>query len=237
MRPDVQPGAWLAAAAGYVPSAMRRLPRGEEVRLAPELRERWGDLKGTPVRMRSRAWRNEVVGWFRASFMDGGARVRVMSCLSLPRDAFDLPMFAAEVVEVHGALRVVAFDWIPTGAARGYTQRLAPTRARFAHFPGGGELPPWAAEAFSPQALFSRPGAAVAPGEVVQAFASYLDEYLELVAEAEARGDSAANRVSRRAYCDAHAENDPGGRMLEAIFGETWATAYAEEFLFRLDHE
>jgi hypothetical protein len=196
--------------------------------------ERHGRLGDDPAVMRSWAWATPALAWLRLALLDGGARTQVVSVLGIPRAAFDLPLFGAEVVCISGSATVVALDWIPLFPGSPYIERLPAIRRRFDHFPPGGDLPAWAAESFSPAALFSRPRGAVTDSDILQAFTAYFAGYLGLCDHAAPHGDPERTRAAQRRYCAAHAANDPGAAMLAKIFGAAWAASYARAFLFRL---
>lgn len=206
---------------------------GRPAPVAQRWAEQEGELRGEPAVIYGHAWETDVLCWFRVSLLEGGARARVFSALGLPRATYDLPLFGAEIVVIKGAVTVVALDWMPLFADSAHVNDLAPIRQRHDAFPPGGELPPWAAEAFSPHALFSRPREAVAEGRIVAAYGDYLGGYLALCAGARPAGTPAATLAAQRAYCRSHFTNDPGANMLANIFGAEWSEAYAREFLFR----
>jgi hypothetical protein len=204
---------------------------------APAWAERRGRLGDDPAVMRSRAWTTPALAWLRLALLDGGTRTQVVSVLGIPRVAFDLPLFGAEVVCISGAATVVALDWIPLFPDSPYIERLPAIRRRFDNFPPGGELPAWAAESFSPAALFSRPRGAVPDSDILHAFTAYLAGYLSLCEQATPRGDPGRTRAAQQRYCAAHAAHDPGAAMLAKIFGAPWAERYASAFLFRLEED
>jgi hypothetical protein len=216
-------------------AALATVPGVREQPIAASWAERQGRLGDGPAVMRSWAWTTPVLAWLRLALLDGGLRTQVISVLGIPRVAFDLPMFGAEVVCISGSVTVVALDWIPLFPNSPYLDRLPAIRRRFDHFPAGGELPAWAAESFSPAALFSRPRGAVPDSDILQAFTSYFVGYLKLCDQATAHGTPKHTRAAQQRYCMAHAAHDPGGAMLAKIFGEEWAANYARAFLFRLE--
>ncbi|MDQ2996361.1 MAG: phytochromobilin:ferredoxin oxidoreductase, partial [Chloroflexota bacterium] len=164
----------------------------------------------------------------------GGPRAQVFSALGIPRAAFDLPLFGAEVVCISGSVTVVVLDWIPLFPNSLYLDGLPAIRRRFDHFPSGGDLPAWAAESFSPAVLFSRPRGAVPDADILQAFTTYLVGYLNLCDQTMPHGNPRRTRTAQLRYCTAHESHDPGGAMLAKIFGGEWAAGYARAFLFHL---
>ncbi len=180
------------------------------------------------------AWKAAAIDRFRVAILEAGERVAVFSAFATPNPRFDLPLFGAEVIMISGTVTVVALDWIPLFPQTPHLARLAAIRERFSSFPPGGELPAWAADSFSPFALFSRPRGAVADSEILAAFSEYLLGYLDLATRAKPHGDPTATLRAQRHYCTEHLANDPGAPMLGKLFGEEWAQRYAHAFLFPL---
>jgi hypothetical protein len=216
-------------------AALAAMPDVHEQHVAASWAEGHGRIGDDPAVMRSWAWATPALAWLRLALLDGGARTQVVSVLGIPRVAFDLPLFGAEVVWISGSTTVVALDWIPLFRDSPYLDGLPAIRRRFDHFPPGGELPAWAAESFSPAALFSRPRGALPESDILQAFIAYLGGYLELCQQAAPHGHAGLTRDAQQHYCATHAANDPGGTMLARIFGAAWAEDYARSFLFRLE--
>lgn len=228
---------WPTELASEFAQRLTALVGARALSLPEDLEVREGALGDTPATMHSRAWTLPRVPWFRLAILDAGERARVLSALALPDPAHVLPMFGAEIVEIRGRITVVAIDWMPVGADSIDEVALREIRRSFDDFPPGGDLPEWAADAFSPHALYSRPGAHIDSLQVRPALHAYLEGYLRQATAAPTRdpaSDSAlaASRYIRH-YCREHFENDPGGRMLDGIFGKAWVERYAREFLFR----
>jgi hypothetical protein len=216
-------------------AALAAVPGVRQQPARPAWAERQGRVGDDPAVMRSWAWTTRVLAWLRLALLDGGTRTQVVSVLGIPRAAFDLPMFGAEVVCISGSATVVALDWIPLFPDSPYLEHLPAIRRRFDHFPPGGELPAWAAESFSHAALFARPRGAVPDSDILHAFTAYFAGYLNLCDQAAPHGNPARTRDAQQHYCAAHAAHDPGGTMLARIFGAAWAESYARAFLFRLE--
>ena len=206
----------------------------DPVVVPPAWAEHHGTLREQPAVIYGYAWQTTVLRWFRLSVLQSGESARVFSALALPRVQYDLPLFGAEIVIIKEAITVVALDWMPLFAGSPHLGGLPAIRRRYDTFPPGGDLPPWAAEAFSAHALFSRPRDAVSPSQVLQAYADYLEGYLRLCAAATPRGEPHETLAAQAHYCQAHFANDPGANMLANIFGAQWSQAYAREFLFKL---
>ena len=214
--------------------ALENMPGGRAIPVARAWAEGHGSLRDEPATIYGWAWATPAVRWFRVSLLDAGSRAQVFSALALPHPDWDLPLFGAEVVSISSLVTVVAYDWIPVAGRSSYLDALTPIRRELDHFPPGGDLPPWAAESFSPHALFSRPRGALPESEIRRAFEAYLQGYLSLVSSASPHGDPRETLAAQRRYCAEHFANDPGGSMLAKIFGAPWAEGYAREFLFRL---
>lgn len=229
---------WLAELGRTTRELVGRAPGAQDAAIDPEWREAHGRLGDAPATMRSRAWRTDVLSWFRVATLECPGRCTVFSALAIPHAAHALPLFGAEVVEVRGRITVVAIDWIPIlpadrGAGHAIPEAAA-IRSRHDGFPPGDDLPPWAEASFSPHALFSRPKAPPDARRLRAALEDYLGAYLAACTASEPRADPASVRAAQEAYCREHFDNDPGGTMLRTIFGDAWAQGYARAFLFRL---
>lgn len=218
-----------------VERALSGVPDAKRLQVPEDLADREGRLGDSPATMRSHAWSLPGVPWFRIACLDAGNRARVFSALALPDPSRRLPMFGAEVVEIRNQVTVIAFDWMPVGEDSIDEPALAAIRGQVNDFPPADDLPEWAAVSFSPYALYSRPQTAIEPRRIQHALRYYVRGYVDACSTAPERThpDAAARAIEH--YCHEHFQHDPGGRMLNTIFGKPWVERYATNFLFRLD--
>lgn len=203
--------------------------------LPPELATLQGTFRGEPATLEARAYAGPRLGYMRC--VEVRSRdLDIGNVLGLPRAEFALPVLGIDLVEVGRDTAVVVADLSPMteGRAERAEQHalLARHRPSSAALGAASELPDWAREWFSDDALAARVG----PGEAgasEAAVGAYVAAFIELVRRAEAEPAGAALISSRqRAYSAAHRERDRGLLLLRRMFDPALADRFMREVLF-----
>lgn len=210
------------------------------VALDPSLAAAEGTWKSAPVAIETRAYRGDRIQYARfVVIRGGGLEIGNVLCLSDP--TYPLPILGADLVALGQEQAMLAADLspvLPAGAER--DAQLAPLlarRARWDQLPGGGALPDWCSDWFSPAALYTR----IAHSQLDRAVAAFRDfprSFIELAFGAAPRPDLAAGVAAVQAgYAAAHRTEDKGLRLLAKMFGAAWAERYTNEILFPATRE
>lgn len=214
-------------------AAVAFLPQTAALPLDAPWAEHRGSIRDQEAVIQSYAWHTPVLAWLRVAHLAVGSRTSVLSLLVFPRLEYDLPLLGAEVVGINGSINLLVIDWVPMNPDKPHPPTLRAIRQQFAHYPNDEALPDWAAESFSPHLLYLRPKTDIPAPDMLQMFTAYLHGYLELCATATPQGDPQQTFAAQRRFSLEDMSKTPGGAMLARLFGEEWASAYAEAFLFR----
>jgi hypothetical protein len=203
--------------------------------LPPGLSSLHGNFRGEPATLEARAYAGPRLGYVR--FVEVQSRdLDIGNVLGLPRVEFALPVLGIDLVEVGRDTAVVVADLSPmTGDPANLAEQhavLARHQASSARLASTTDLPDWAREWFSDDALAAR----VAPGQAAvseAAVSAYVAGFIELVRGASAAPERAEHISGRqRAYAAAHRERDRGLLLLRRMFEPALAERFLREVLF-----
>jgi Ferredoxin-dependent bilin reductase len=212
----------------------------EALPLSPELSALQGTFRGEPATLVARAYAGPRLAYVR--FVEVQSReLDIGNVLGLPRVQFTLPVLGIDLVEVGRDTAVVVADLSPMTEQRGERAEqhaalarhwLIPQEASGARLGAASELPDWAREWFSDDALSARvePGQA---GASEVAVGAYVAAFVDLVRQARAEPERAETISSRqRAYAAAHRERDRGLLLLRRMFEPSLADRFLRDVLF-----
>ncbi|NDC13925.1 MAG: phycoerythrobilin:ferredoxin oxidoreductase [Synechococcaceae bacterium WB9_2_170] len=205
--------------------------------------------KAHPIAIHTATWacQTETLRQVRAACVEAGAAASVLNLVINPSCRYDLPFFGADLVTLPSG-HLLALDLQPVD--RGdplHTQpvwdRLLPIFERWKPLlPHGGPIPTEAEPYFSPAFLWARLPLDESSDELISstlfdAFAEYLDLYVDLVNEAKPVTEERSRFLldGQRRYTHYRAEKDPARGMLSRFHGTEWTEAYIHEVLFDLD--
>lgn len=202
--------------------------------LPPELSRLDGTFRGEPATLEARAYSGPRLGYVR--FVEVRSRdLDIGNVVGLPRVEFPLPVLGVDLVEVGRDTAVVVADLSPM--SEDAPERAEQSRALARHRASSAglassELPDWAREWFSDDALCAR----VIPAQASASEAStlaYAAAFVDLVREARAEPARAERIMSRQeAYAAAHRERDRGLLLLRRMFEPIVADRFLREVLF-----
>lgn len=227
-----------AAIEHHVTQAERRLVDAldlQRMELPAHLAQATGRWKDAPVRITTRAYTGDAVGYMRVALVNG-VNLSIGNLLAQARPNRPLPVLGADLVWL-GAGRdtMIAADLssMREGPAREAEHRaIAAAVPDVSALPPGGELPPWCQLWFSPAALYTRVSAERLE-EALSAFDGYVDAWLTLAAAARPAPESADEiRARQLGYARAHQAEDKGLGLLATMFGRAWADEYLDQVLF-----
>jgi len=207
----------------------------EPCALPAELVRLEGKFRGEPATLQARAYAGRRLAYVRC--VEVASRdLDIGNVLGVPRVEFALPLLGIDLVEVGRDTAVVVADLSPMTdelAQRAHQRDvLAQHRPSLVNLGTAIELPAWAAECFSSDALSARidPEQAGASESAVDA---YVAAFIQLVRDgvpSPARAELTAQR--QRAYTAAHRERDRGLLLLRRIFEPSLADRFLGEVLF-----
>lgn len=217
--------------------------------LPPELERLTGTFRGQTTTLEARAYSGPRLAYARFVEVESAGPGRgldievdinldinldIGNALALPRAEFALPVLGVDLVEVGSDSALVIADLSPMTDDRAERARESAVLGR--HRPTAlgrrSELPAWALEWFSADALSARfsPDQAVAPEAAVMA---YVEAFVELVhAGRTDPGQSALVARRQQAYSSAHLERDRGLLLLRRLFEPALAERFLREILF-----
>jgi phycoerythrobilin:ferredoxin oxidoreductase len=182
----------------------------------------------------------------RAAHVQGGKSLQVLNFVIFPQLNYDLPFFGADLVTLPGG-HLIALDMQPLfrddkAYQAKYTEPTLPIFHNYQqHLPWGGDFPEEARPFFSPAFLWTRPQeTSIVETHVFEAFKSYLNAYLDFMAQANAIDDPQALAEIKQAqlrYLRYRAEKDPARGMFQRFYGSTWTEEYIHGFLFDLERK
>jgi hypothetical protein len=221
---------------------VRRIERRavEELSLEPralpaELSELNGTFRGAPATLLARAYSGPRLAYVR--FVEVKSRhLDIGNVLALPRAEFDVPVLGIDLVEVGRDTAMVVADLSPmTEQPRERAEQrvvLARHQRPGTKLGAASELPDWAREWFSDDALSARVSPAQA-SESDAAVNAYVAAFVELVRASNPQPERAELVATRQqAYAAAHRERDRGLLLLRRIFEPALAGRFASEVLF-----
>lgn len=171
-----------------------------------------------------------------------GAKSSIINTWIFPTRPSQMPVFAAELIGVGSATKVLFVD-IQVPALAGHmasdvsavTSAIAP---RFASLPCNETPPDWATHDSQGYFTYARDVPCGRTDEVEDCYCSYLETYLAaFTSDALAKRIAASPRdeqaVSRlQDYQLHHMEHSPGNKFLSKLFGSDWTEAFMKNFLF-----
>ena len=173
-----------------------------------------------------------------------GAKNEIINTWIFPNQPDRIPVFAAELIAVGGAIKVAFVD-IQAPAlkspalerARILSTSLAP---RFRSLPCDEEAPDWAVGDSQGNYTYARNVPSDQFPEIEKCYLNYLDSYLtEYVLVGQVQSNAIATTepnalVVLHTYQHHHMEHSPGKKFLSVLFGSEWTDAFMKNFLFSM---
>lgn len=162
------------------------------------------------------------------------AKAEVILIMGYPRAAEQVPVLAVEYVAFNGQPYVAVADLQSVSLNQELHHNLNTQLARLhqhyqALLSSGGEVPDWA-NYFSPVCLYSRPQRSDELPLLIEAFATYWHIWLARFVSLET-GEYSGQRALQR-YQQHHIQHSPGKPFMKTLFGQTWSTAYMQQFIY-----
>lgn len=231
----------MSAAFGFA-AAVRRIEERlvEALALVPlelpgELSRLEGAWREAPAVLEARAYRGTRIRY--ARFVElRGAELEIGNALCVSVPELPLPILGVDLVGLGRDTAVAVADLsvvaIEDDRRAQQLEVLREHRARAPALPRAGELPAWAAQWFSAEALLARVSVEQA-ASVDPVLAGFAAAFVRL-AEATPPEPRGTIHVAARqtAYCEAHLHHDRGLQLLRRIFEPTLADRFLREVLF-----
>ncbi|MBL8954608.1 MAG: hypothetical protein JNK82_27770 [Myxococcaceae bacterium] len=182
-----------------------------------------GRFRGRPAWLSSRTFAGGGLRFARFVTVTGDG-LDIGNVLCIPEPTSPLPIFGADVVGLGADAIVAAADLSPMSHGLPLPQLPSHTLPS-----PNGELPPWAARWFSPQAFVTRTHVGQAAG-VERVVTGYAEAFLGLLAARAPAGSDLTE--AHLAYCRDHREQDRALGMLRKIFGEAFSREFLSTVLF-----
>jgi hypothetical protein len=228
-RPPDDAGGWAEATEVALAAALALVP----VPLAAALASAEGEWKGRRAALQARAYRGARIRFARAGVIRVEGGMAIGNVLVLGRPGTGLPIFGMDAVQLTPVSMFLAADLTPVthddARAPALMAQLASTRGAL---PSAGELPAWARQWFTKDAIFAR-----SHGEhdvLWRALEALTEAFARLALTPEREGPVTDARVSaeQQRYVDDHRTLDRAMTMLHRMFGAEWAEAFLEDVLF-----
>lgn len=164
----------------------------------------------------------------------GGPKVEIINLMIFPKQS-EVPVFASEIILLGSKIHVAVVDHqaVKHNSAILFEigRILLPLHRKYsAVLTGGGGLPDWAKEHFTPWCIYTRPSGASETPTVCESFCEYLNIWLEHWLPRLNSYDQDHSLVNQ--YLNHHLVNTPGRLFLGKGFGVDWAESYLHEFMY-----
>lgn len=212
----------------------------EELSLVPlqlpgELARLEGAWRDEPAVLEARAYRGPRIRY--ARFVElRGAELEIGNALCVSVPELPLPILGVDLVGLGRDTAVVVADLSPVATDEDRRARqlevLREHRAKRPTLPRAGELPVWAAQWFSAEALLARVTLEQA-ASVDLVLGGFAAAFVRLAEGTTPEPHGTIHVATRQAaYCEAHLRHDRGLQLLRRIFEPTLAERFLREVLF-----
>jgi len=167
--------------------------------------------------------------------------IYVRNGIIVPEENYDIPLFSYDLVEALKRM-FATVDIVPLLKTEDYAKRyiapMKPITDKYAEIPRieglKQDISDWGKEFESGQKLYVRCAKEYEPS-TEEAFAEYLDMYIEFIKNAEPLTDEKTKAEMadiKQRYKEAYHENDPGVGPMVVFFGKEWTEKFFKEFPF-----